>query len=91
MPTISLDSWVIAHHDARVDNDSIIREVEGFIAKTGMAESTLGRKALNDGKAIARLREGKRMWPETIEKLRAFIAAETPSASDDGQSEGAAA
>lgn len=57
-----------------MSNHDILKDVDGFLEKTGMAESTLGRKALNDGKAIARLRAGKRMWPETIDKLRDFIA-----------------
>jgi hypothetical protein len=63
-------------------NHDILKDVDGFLEKTGMAESTLGRKALNDGKAIARLRAGKRMWPETIDKLREFMTAEAiaPSA-----------
>jgi hypothetical protein len=60
-----------------MSNQDILKDVDGFLGKTGMAESTLGRKALNDGKAIARLRAGKRMWPETIDKLREFMIAES--------------
>jgi hypothetical protein len=60
-----------------MSNQDILKDVDGFLEKTGMAESTLGRKALNDGKAITRLRAGKRMWPETIDKLREFMTAES--------------
>lgn len=66
-------------------NQEILAEVDAFLIRTGMAESTLGRKALNDGKGISRLREGKRMWPETIQKLRDFMvsAAESPPLSPE--------
>lgn len=58
-----------------MDNRSLLSEVDKFLTKTGMAASTLGIKSLNDSKAITRLRAGKRMWPETIIKLRQFMVA----------------
>lgn len=56
-----------------MDTNSILNQVDRYLIKTGMKESTLGRKALNDGKAITRLRAGRRMWPETVEKLTQFM------------------
>lgn len=56
-----------------MDTQSILNQVDRYLTKTGMKESTLGRKALNDGKAITRLRAGRRMWPETVEKLTQFM------------------
>lgn len=56
-----------------MDTQSILNQVDRYLIKTGMKESTLGRKALNDGKAITRLRAGRRMWPETVEKLTQFM------------------
>ncbi len=53
----------------------LISEIERFLKRTGMAETTFGRKAVNDGKFVPRLRAGRRCWPETIAKARAFIAA----------------
>jgi len=38
-----------------------------------MAESTFGRHAVNDGKFVARLRDGARITPETFERLNAFM------------------
>ena len=38
-----------------------------------MAESTFGRKAVNDGKFVSRLRTGARVTPETFEKVKKFI------------------
>src|SRR5258708_18006178 len=40
-----------------------------------MAESTFGRRAVNDGKLVARLREGKRITIDTLDRIQAFIAA----------------
>ncbi len=42
-----------------------------------MAESTFGRRAVNDGKFVTRLRHGGRVTTSTIERVRAFIDANT--------------
>jgi hypothetical protein len=52
----------------------LLKAIETFCADTGMAETTFGRKAVNDGKFVGRIREGGRVWPETIERVEAFIA-----------------
>jgi hypothetical protein len=57
-------------------NIALLADIEAFIASTGMAPSTLGRKAVNDGKAVSRLQQGKRMWPDTEDKLRSYMIAE---------------
>ena len=41
----------------------------------GMAESTFGRRAVNDGKFVARLRDGARITPETLERVSVFLDA----------------
>ncbi|HZT47082.1 MAG TPA: hypothetical protein VFA64_03845, partial [Hyphomicrobiaceae bacterium] len=41
-----------------------------------MAESTFGRRAVNDGKFVARLRDGARITPETLEKVSAFLTSQ---------------
>ena len=38
-----------------------------------MAESTFGRRAVNDGKFVSRLRDGARVTPETLERVNLFI------------------
>ena len=38
-----------------------------------MAESTFGRRAVNDGKFVARLRDGARITPETLERVSTFM------------------
>ena len=37
------------------------------------AESTFGRRAVNDGKLAARLRNGGRITTETLDRIRAFM------------------
>ena len=61
--------------------DSLLGEIEAFCRRTGIAESTFGRQAVNDGKLCVRLRNGKDVTLETAAKIRGFIegqpAAET--------------
>lgn len=57
-------------------NDTTLRqEIDTFLARTGMAKSTFGRLAVNDGKFVDRIRAGSRCWPETAEKVCTFMTA----------------
>src|SRR6185312_7400195 len=40
----------------------------------GLAESTFGRRAVNDGKLASRLRNGGRITTDTLDRIRAFMA-----------------
>jgi len=55
-------------------NDAILREISDFCRATGLAESTFGRRAVNDGKLASRLRNGGRITTETLDRIRAFMA-----------------
>lgn len=55
-------------------NDAILREISDFCRQTGLAESTFGRRAVNDGKLAARLRNGGRITTDTLDRIRAFMA-----------------
>src|SRR5438477_1457615 len=64
---------------------SLLSSISDFCRRTGMAESTFGRRAVNDGKFVARLRDGARVTPETLKRVNQFItrnghagAGETP-------------
>ena len=59
-------------------NDQILATIADFCRQAGMAESTFGRRAVNDGKLVARLREGKRITIDTLERIQAFIAQSMP-------------
>lgn len=52
----------------------IIADVERFLKRTGMADSAFGRASVNDWKFVRDLRGGRRVWPETEAKIRAFMA-----------------
>ena len=55
-------------------NDAILREISDFCRQTGLAESTFGRRAVNDGKLASRLRNGGRITTDTLDRIRAFMA-----------------
>src|SRR5436190_11623299 len=55
-------------------NDAILQEIADFCRQTGLAESTFGRRAVNDGKLTARLRNGGRITTDTLDRIRAFMA-----------------
>src|SRR6201994_1274296 len=63
---------------ARMRNDEILSRISEFCRQADMAESTFGRRAVNDGKLVARLREGKRITIDTLDRIQAYIAASTP-------------
>ena len=55
-------------------NETILREISDYCRKTGLAESTFGRHAVNDGKLTTRLRNGGRITTDTLDQIRAFMA-----------------
>src|SRR6266702_8561454 len=56
-------------------NDEILSQITEFCRQADMAESTFGRRAVNDGKLVHRLREGKRITIDTLDRIQAYIAA----------------
>jgi hypothetical protein len=65
---------------SQISADSLLAEIEAFCRRTGIAESTFGRQAVNDGKLCVRLRNGKDVTLETAGKIRSFIAGQSPAA-----------
>jgi hypothetical protein len=59
---------------------ALLESIAEFCRRRGMAESTFGRHAVNDGKFVARLRDGARITPETLERVSAFLARHGASA-----------
>jgi len=55
---------------------SLIAEIERFLADTGMGASYFGKRAIGNSELVARLRAGRRTWPETESKVRQFIESE---------------
>ncbi|WP_315831381.1 hypothetical protein [Bradyrhizobium prioriisuperbiae] len=59
-------------------NDQLLAQISDYCRQAGMAESTFGRLAVNDGKLVSRLREGKRITTDTLERIRAFLGEGLP-------------
>lgn len=53
---------------------TLIEEIDAFVARHGMSPITFGRKAMNDPHFVRDVRDGRRLWPETDAKARAFMA-----------------
>jgi hypothetical protein len=54
--------------------EGLLDSIADFCRRTGMAESTFGRRAVNDGKFVARLRDGARITPETLTRVSTYLA-----------------
>ena len=52
----------------------LLQEISDYCRQAGLAESTFGRRAVNDGKLTARLRSGGRITTDTLERIRSFMA-----------------
>lgn len=51
----------------------LIKDIEDAAHLLGLAPSTIGVRSGQGGRFYARLKAGKRVWPETAEKVRAAI------------------
>ncbi len=63
------------------ETQALLRDIERFIATHKMAPSTFGRKAVNDGKLVSRLRSGGSITLATAADIQKFLAAPQPSPS----------
>jgi len=59
---------------AQQTGERLLDSIALVCRQLGIAESTFGRRAVNDGKFVARLRDGARITLETLERVSAFIA-----------------
>ena len=55
---------------------ALLEDIDAFLADARIAEATFGTRAVNDGKFVARIRDGGNTTVSTIDKVRAYIAAE---------------
>src|SRR6202161_3205268 len=56
----------------------LLQEISDYCRQTGLAESTFGRRAVNDGKLTARLRNGGPITTYTLDRLHGFITGHPP-------------
>lgn len=54
-------------------NSKLLTDIEAFLAASGMGESYFGKVAAGNSELVARLRDGRRVWPETEARVRKFI------------------
>lgn len=56
-------------------SEDLLIEIDRFLCRpdVGITETTFGRLAVNDGKFVGRLRDGKGLTLATAEKVRVFI------------------
>jgi hypothetical protein len=57
----------------------LLTEINDYLAASGVAESTFGVLSVNDGKLVGRLRAGKGITIETVERVRKYIADNPPT------------
>jgi hypothetical protein len=69
------------------NNKELLEEIASFCRRRGMAESTFGRKVVNDGKFVSRLRFGGNLTTRTVDRIRMFMSRELNDRSNDGDSQ----
>jgi len=52
----------------------LLSEIEAFLEAEKLGEHRFGILAANNGRLVERLRSGGRIWPDTEERVREFIA-----------------
>jgi 2,4-dienoyl-CoA reductase-like NADH-dependent reductase (Old Yellow Enzyme family) len=55
----------------------LIDAIDQFIQRHSMSPVTFGRSALRDPHFVRDLRGGRRVWPETEDKVREFMSSYT--------------
>jgi hypothetical protein len=53
----------------------LLAQISDYCRQSGLAESTFGRRAVNDGKLANRLRNGGRITTETVNRIQAYMTA----------------
>ena len=54
--------------------DELLTAIRSFCAAHEMAPTRFGELALNDRPLVSQIENGRRLWPETEAKVRAFMA-----------------
>jgi hypothetical protein len=65
-------------------NAILLHEIDAFLAEKGRGAYRFGLIAAGNGRLVERLREGRRIWPETEMKVRAYILSQRALASKRG-------
>lgn len=52
---------------------SLITEIERYLRRTGVAETTFGRRAVNDPRLVGDLRRGRQPGPRIANRIKSLI------------------
>lgn len=53
---------------------TLLSDIEAFMEREALGAATFGDLAMKDRHLVRQLRNGRRLWPETEDKVRAFMA-----------------
>ena len=70
------------------DQAELLQRIEEYCRFAGIAETTFGKKSVNDGKFVGRLRDGKRVTTATVGRVRRFLATNMATGNADGNGAG---
>src|SRR5258708_13967993 len=62
------------HGQTNATADQVLGEIRDYCRATRTAESTFGRRVVNDGKLVSRLRDGAKITTGTLDKGRAYLS-----------------
>jgi DNA transposition AAA+ family ATPase len=60
--------------------ETLLKAIDDFLSTSGMTQTALGERALNDPAFVTRFRDGADPRLGTVERLRRFMAEYTPPA-----------
>lgn len=52
---------------------TLLKEIEAYLHRTGIAETTFGRRAVNDPRLVGDLRRGREPGPRMRQRVEAVI------------------
>ncbi len=61
----------------------LLSDIDSYLADSGIAETTFGRLAVNDGKFVGRLRSGAGVTIATVDRVKAYLRQEKASRNPD--------
>lgn len=59
---------------------TLLQDIEAFLEAHEISATAFGDSALGDRHLVRQLRAGRRVWPETEQKVRDFMAGYCPEA-----------
>lgn len=71
--------------------ETLLPDIEKFLETHQMAPTRFGEHALKDRRFVKQLRKGRRVWPETADRVRNFMVTYKPELSAKKSPQGEAA